>query len=303
MGAAAAVVDDSGAPGVGSGATGEDQLSLARPAARDAKASLSRPEIAGLRKIGWARMQYRWPCSQALQRPQQARWGSSSVPGSRASLHLRRAEDISSTCRGHHPSHTAPKRPHIRAPSLLEVRTKSAVTRRHFDVPHVASGPAPRPLPSVAAPPARRWDSHARAPGWRSLLPLSATPCVLRPETGERERVSQRNRGRASSAGGSPSYRSRRAVSEARASVPRALAGMAMTGKLIVALAVLTSQLAHAKPECALEASVVYNLTQAIKLESETPGSMGPLSVGATASPTSAPTWEGVDICFPVRAR
>ena len=75
-----------------------------------------------------------------------------------------------------------------------------------------------------------------------------------------------------------------------------------MTGKLIVALAVLTSQLAHAKPECVLEASAVYNLTQAIKLESETPGSMG-LNGVATSSPTSAPTWEGVDICFPVRAR
>ena len=197
MGAAAAVVDDSGAPGVGSGATGEDQLSLARPAARDAKASLSRPEIAGLRKIGWARMQYRWPCSQALQRPQQARWGSSSVPGSRASLHLRRAEDISSTCRGHHPSHTAPKRPHIRAPSLLEVRTKSAVTRRHFDVPHVASGPAPptperRRLPcppagqprtrsGMALPPSAVGDPLCFAPrdgGERARQPAQPRPRV-----------------------------------------------------------------------------------------------------------------------------
>ena len=52
MGAAAAVVDDSGAPGVGSGATCEDQLSLARPAARDAKASLSRPESRACEKSG-----------------------------------------------------------------------------------------------------------------------------------------------------------------------------------------------------------------------------------------------------------
>ena len=80
-----------------------------------------------------------------------------------------------------------------------------------------------------------------------------------------------------------------------------------MTGKLIVALAVLTSQLAHAKPpkdpkkiECALPETVIYTLEQVVALEA---ASVEDLKLGGTASPTSAPTWEGVDICHPVRSR
>ena len=159
MGAAAAVVDDSGAPGVGSGATGEETNSLSRaPRARRQSLTVqTRNRGPAKNRVGQNAISLALLAGSAA--PTASALGQLKRTGSRASLHLRRAEDISSTCRGHHPSHTAPKRPHIRAPSLLEVRTKSAVTRRHFDVPHVASGPAPPtperrrlPCPPVGQP-------------------------------------------------------------------------------------------------------------------------------------------------------